>query len=421
MTDRITLGLAGPDMDQLSREYISPATKDERFVLAMVSGSWEALQAALQENEPALLVLYADIAPGPEALHGLLSRLKRAVAVLLLPASWTNFTGLLESAHTVRKVYPLPAMPAEVLKFGYSAALTEAVKERSAAPLAARPENPTSSQAAVGTRLIAFVSAQGGVGRSTLAEALGFELAARRSIRALLFSFDLPSCAPLRLGTRFAPSAAEFLQRSEGGFPDAIQTTPDGLDLVIAPPESTAYAAAAREEGRARLHDLVTEAYKHHYAAILLDLPCGESSWMLQPLRAAGTLVLLSRPTTEGVRAVGHLIKLLTQVVGSQHRFSRDAFFLVLNQRTPKSIYTATAFTSEVAKYAGWSPPVLASIDYDPLIPRAQDDGRPAASASESLGRAAAALVDSFYGASRGEQPLRRGLRLGPVRIRTTG
>ena len=132
---------------------------------------------------------------------------------------------------------------------------------------------------------------------------------------------------------------------------------------------------------------------------------------MLQPLRVANTVVLVSRPTTEGVRACGHVMKLLTEVVGAQHRFARDAFFLVLNQRTPKSIYTAPAFSTELAKYAGWSPPVLAVVDYDPDIPRAQDDGRPAVSASDSLGRAAATLVETFYGTAHGAESLRKHLQ----------
>jgi hypothetical protein len=142
---------------------------------------------------------------------------------------------------------------------------------------------------------------------------------------------------------------------------------------------------------------------------------------MLQPLRAASTVLLISRPTTEGVRSVGHLLKLMTEVVGSQHRIGRDAFFLILNQRTPKSIYTATAFASEVAKYAGWSPPVLTTVDHDPGISRAHDDGRPAAIASETLGRAAATLVETFYGTARGTASLRKGFKIGGLKIRTSG
>jgi MinD-like ATPase involved in chromosome partitioning or flagellar assembly len=418
MQEKIPIGIAGPDLSLISREYTNLVANDGRFVLSQLSNTWRALTEALGENEPGLLLIYADLAPGPDALVALLAGLKRCVAIVLLPPAWAQVQGSIERVQAVRKVYVLPAAPAEVLNYAYSAVQTEIARTHSISPLQGMAS--ASPSAAVGTRVIAFVSAQGGVGRSTLAEAMGFELAARRNIRSLLYSFDLAPASPLRLGTRYAPSAAEYLQRTEGGFQDAIQATAEGLDVIIAPPESTGYAAATKDGEQAKIHAMVTESYKHHYAAILLDLPAGESAWMLQPLRAASTVLLVSRPTTEGVRGTGHILKLLTEVLGSQHRFGRDAFFLVLNQRTPKSIYTATAFASEVAKYAGWSPPVLTTVDYDASIARAQDDGRPAVVASESLGRSVATLVETFYGAARGAEPLHKGIKLGGIRIRST-
>lgn len=316
MTERIPIGIAGLDLPRISREYTALVAGDSRFELAMLSNTWRAFQDALQENELSLLLVYADIAPSPDALA----------------------QGAFEKIHSVRRVFLLPAAPAEVLNSCFSAVQTRNAVNQTIYPLAMNTGGGP-VMAAVGTRVIAFVSAQGGVGRSTPAEALGFKLAARRSIRTLLYSFDLPSNAPLRLGTRFTPSASEFLQRTEGGFQDAIQTTRNGLDVIIAPPESTHYAAAQKDGEQHKLHQLVTEAYKQHYAAILLDLPSDESAWMLQPLRAASTILLVARPTTEGVRATRHMLKLLTEVVGSQYRFGRDAFFLILNQRTPKSLY----------------------------------------------------------------------------------
>ncbi|MBM3151909.1 MAG: hypothetical protein FJZ96_06870 [Chloroflexi bacterium] len=419
MTEKYPMGIVGPDLNQISRDYTHLVATHERFVLATIANSWRSFQESLKEAEPVLLLIFADIAPNPDALKQVLTVLKRAIVILLLPSNWAQLQGVFEKLGRVRKTYILPAAPKEVLAYGLTLVETENARERSISPLAPVPGG--NQAAAVGTRVIAFVSAQGGVGRSTLAEAMGFELAARRSIRSLLFSYDLPPCTPLRLGTRFAPSAAEYLQRTEGGFRDAIQTTPDGLDVIIAPPESTGYAAATRDGEQGRIRDLIAEAYKHYYAAILLDLPAGEGAWMMQPLRAASTVLLVARPTTEGVRACGHVMKLLTEIVGSQYRFTQSAFFLVLNQRSPKSIYTAPAFASELAQYIGWSPPVLAVVDYDPNIARAQDDSRPAASASESLGRAAATLVETFYGSARGAEPLRGGIKIGPVKIRRSG
>ena len=63
---------------------------------------------------------------------------------------------------------------------------------------------------------------------------------------------------------------------------------------------------------------------------------------------------------------------------------------------------------------------MLAVVDEDPEIARAQDGGRPAVSTSESLGWAAATMVGTFYGQARGTAPLRRGFKIGRIKIRLT-
>lgn len=416
MTEKYSVGIAGPDINRIAADYTYVVSNHERFALGSLHNSWNALKDYLKESEPTLMIVYADIAPGPDALKDVLSTLKSAVAIVLLPANLAQFQGVLEKVDRVRKIFVLPVVPKEVIAYGLSLIETEIARNSTVSMY--QSASGGGAPAAVGTRVIAFVSAQGGAGRSTLAEAVGFELAARRNIRTLLCSFDLPSCSPLRLGLRFEPSASEFLQRTEGGFRDAVQTTAEGLDVIVAPKDSTAYAGAMRDGEQVKLHDLVNHAYHQLYAAILLDLPADESAWMLQPLRVANAVVLVTRPTMEGVYACSHVMKLLTEVVGTQHRLGRDAFFMVLNRRTPKTIYTAPAFSTELTKSAGWSPAVLAVVDEDPEITRAQDGGRPAVNASQTLGKAAATLVEAFYGGARGAEPLRRGFKIGRIKIR---
>ena len=123
----------------------------------------------------------------------------------------------------------------------------------------------------------------------------------------------------------------------------------------------------------------------------------------------------------DGIRAVAHLSQLLTEKLDPQHRVPKDGLFVVLNQRTARSTFTATAFNQEGAAYAGWFPPVLATLDYDPVIPQAQDAGRPAASMSEVLSKAVSGLADAFYGNAQGVPGgLRsKGVNILGVRIRT--
>ena len=202
----------------------------------------------------------------------------------------------------MRKVFVLPAAPKEVLAAGLNAINTENARNRSTAPLQQTAGGTTICRGRdTGDRLRLRPGRRGpldpgrGHGLRTGGPAL--------DPLAALFLRPARLRPPCAWGRALPPPPPNTCSAREGGFKDAIQTTADGLDVIIAPPESTAYAAAVRDGEQAKIHDLVNEAYHHHYAAILLDLPSDESAWMLQPLRVANTIVLVSRPTTEGVRA----------------------------------------------------------------------------------------------------------------------
>jgi cellulose biosynthesis protein BcsQ len=396
---KITVGFAGPDLHQITREYVLTANSDQ-MSLAFLQTNWDLFLQSLAEGEPDLLIIYADVSPGVDALTQQLARLTRAMAIVLLPAGWADLQGTIESVDTVRGVYVQPAAPAEVLKRGISAVQTERARRQSISPLGEIVHKQDRSGGVVGTRVIAFVSSQGGVGKSTLAEGLGFELASRRNINTLLFSFDLPSPAPLRLDLRYQPSAQEFFAHpGPHGFKESIQKTNDGLDVIIAPCESYTYAnaASASPEADHSIRSLVIASYAYNYGAILLDLPSCEEAWTLQPLLAANLVLIVSRPTLDGIRATAHTTRLLTENLQSNHRILKENIFVVLNQRTKHSTYTASSFHQRGANQYGWFPPVVTTIDYDPLIPQAQDAARPAVNVAEDFGKRVAALADTFY------------------------
>lgn len=397
---KIAVGFAGPDLQQITREF-GLVANDDQMAIVMMQSNWELFNKGLEEGEPDLLIIYADVAPGIESLVDRLSKLKNAVAIILLPTGWADLQGVVEKVDTVRGVYILPVAPAEVLKRGISAVNTERAKRSAISPFGEMFRAGVRSASVVGTRVIAFVSSQGGVGKSTLAEGLGFELAARRNIRSLLFSFDLPATATLRLDIRSQPSAQEFFtQPGPLGFKEAIQTTKDGLDVVVPPSASYSFANAAlvSPEDPHSIRSLVVTSYAFNYGAILLDLPAGEGAWTLQPLLVANLVFIVSRPTLEGIRATAHFARLLTEDLQCDHRVPKESIFVILNQRTKNSTFTASSFHKKGSDEYGWFPPVMATIDFDPVIPQAQDAARPAVNVSEDLGRSIAGIVDTFYG-----------------------
>lgn len=425
MQGKISVGIVGP-FNQIAADFGFVATAEETRI-AHLSGTWEQFQDNLKGGEPELVIVYAEASPSPSALADTLSRLKRAVAIVLMPPQWADMVGQIEQIHTVRKVYVMPVAPAEVVRFGLTAVRTERARTASAAPLMAASTGGRAANV-VGTRVMAFVAAEGGVGKSTIAEALGFELAARRGIKTLLFSLDLPPAAMLHFapagGKRktlgATPNATEYLVRPEVGFQDSIQTTVDGLDVIMAPSSSFAYADWAQPEKADLLRQMVAASFMHHYGAVLLDLPAGEGAWTIQPLLAANTIFIVARPTLRGVQAVAHTTRLLTEELVGQHQVPRESIYVILNQRTKKS-FTPDYFQSEGATYAetygGWFPPVIATADYDEEIPAAQDTQRPVVNVSDTMAKLVSHLADSIYGQGyRGDKPAQ--VKRGPFGIR---
>jgi hypothetical protein len=135
MTEKYPIGIAGPDLNQISRDYTHLVATHERFALASLHNSWRAFQEAAKDTEPALLIVFADIAPSPDALKEVLSTLKRAIVILLLPPNWAQFQGVFEKLDKVRKLYILPAAPKEVLAYGLTLIETEIARNRTVAPL----------------------------------------------------------------------------------------------------------------------------------------------------------------------------------------------------------------------------------------------------------------------------------------------
>ena len=60
---KIAVGFAGPDLQQITREF-GLIANDEQMALAMMQSNWDLFNKSLDEGEPDLLIIYADIAPG---------------------------------------------------------------------------------------------------------------------------------------------------------------------------------------------------------------------------------------------------------------------------------------------------------------------------------------------------------------------
>ncbi len=429
---KIILGVAGPDFGVINRDFSVPLEKDSRFHLAIAANNMQILTMSLAQGEPDLLIIYGDIAPSPDDLAGVLANLKHAIAIVLLPMSWASTQGMFENLASVKKVFPLPVVSLEVLNAAESLVRTAQAIASSTSPMQAA-FGPGAAAPAMGTRIIAFTSAQGGTGKTTLSASLAYELAVRRSIQTLLCAFDNPSPVPLHLNLHYSPHAGEFFARpGRGGFEDSLQKhkSSDCLQVLLAPQDPMGYGQAARRSEEAMLpgasaqtsstsiRSLLLTAYSKMYAAVILDLPSADTAWTWHSLAVSNTVIIVARPTLDSIKMVGYITDLLTKMLSTEHQFQRNSIYIVLNMHMSKSAFTPVAFSKEVSEAFGWCPPVIASFDYDPEVVTAQNNQRPPVEVCSEFSKGIIGLANSFWPQTAGGKPLRsKGKKLGFLTI----
>jgi len=435
MTDKILLGLAGSNVGDLTSHFSIPLQNDPRFSLVVISTTFAALTENTRTGEPQVLIVYADIFPGPEEAAKFLGSLKSALAIVLLPTSWATIEGQFAQIERVKKTFVAPFIPGEVQNAAFSIMQTEnaLVSVRGSTPSNLNAGASPGGAIAIGTRVMGVVSEQGGVGRTTLAEALAYEIGVRRAIKTLLFSFDKRSCAPLHFKIRETPNAREFfVQPGRQGFDNSSQKVGETLRILLAPQDDAGYQEADRRSVRSMspeaggtaedvsrsIRNLVATSYQQMVPVVLLDLPTGSGAWTYHALSACNTVLIVSRPTLDGLNTSAYLINVLTRMFGAEHQFQRESIFIVLNRYTPKTTYSPAQFASAAADLAGgWCPPILATIPEDPAISNAQDAQRPACDVSEALSRGTRTIADTFWPSATSDGPVKKQKKLGIFRF----
>lgn len=399
---KVSVMLAGPGHETVFYQMQPPFLSDSRFVISAHATQWTTFEQSLTQMRPDLVVVQVEIAPGPEALVQVLAHIQvwHGVAILVLPQSIRDVRGIFERAAVVRGVYIAPVNWGEIAQSGYAAVMTERARAAATAPLQ-QAYLSRSSSAIVGTRVVAFISATGGTGRSTLAESLAYELNVRMNVRSLLMSFDLPPSVVPHWKLRYVPNAMEYFARPGDGFAASLQTR-EGLDVLLSPENSVDYQKAAEYSSAHKaepdsIYSLVMAAWTRNYAAVLLDLPTGEQPWSLQGIAAANTAVIVSRCTLADMAAARHTLILLLERLVGEHRIPREAIYLVLNQVNDRSPISLRGFHDELVSSYGWAPPVAAVIPYNPAISQAQDEQIPAITRVEDLAKGVRSLADFLF------------------------
>ncbi len=399
---KIAIMLAGVGADFVYYQMMPAFQNDARFTVATIVTTWGDFEKNLEQLKPSLVVVQGDLAPTPDMLIAATARMQvwNGVALVVLQTAHREFRTLFEKAGVVRGVFILPINWGELVQAAYSAVSTERARSVAQAPLqTAMGFRATTS--VTGTRVIAFLSGAGGVGRSTIAENMAYELAVRMNVRSMLMSFDLPAAAAMHLNLRYAPNAGEFIARPGDGFASAIQNK-EGLDVIVAPEDSVEYARAAQSSNNGKseansLYSLVMASWTRSYAAVLLDLPHTEEAWTLHPLLAANTAVIVARPTLADLAATKHLLVMLMERMRNEHRIPQESIYMVINQATERSRMSPNVFYNELVSSYGWAPPVLAVLPFESEIPNIQDDRTPVMGKVDSFTKGIRSVINGLF------------------------
>lgn len=406
---KVSVMLAAQGAEYVHDEMLRHFFDDARFRVSTNAYSWEDLVKNLDALQPALLVVNAAIARTGEALVDLLSGMQRwrGVAIVLLPAEFSHAAGMLMRVATVRQTFSLPPNWKEVVEAGYAAAISEQARAVATTPLRqayGEPLGLRSGSVVTGTRVVAFLSARGGVGRSTVAECLGYELAIRHNVQTILLACDLPPATVLRMKElRYVPNAMEFFRRPGDGFNAAIQKY-ERLDIITAPVNSIEYARAVEPvDGKASpLHNLLMATWTRNYAAVLLDLPAGEQPWTMEGITAANTAVIVARPCITDIAGVVHTLRLLTERMSEKHRIPRDAIYLVLNQVHDHTPLTPRGFMDALsAEFKDWTPQVAAVLPRLDELPILQERMMPPTASLDDFSQGIRGLIQHLYPSMR--------------------
>lgn len=374
------------------------------------------LKSMLNDLKPDVLVVDAMIAARPADLLSLLSDMDTwyGVAVIVVPEAYVRFKALyLDQAYArvVRRV--LAAESGASIPDLAQITLDVALQAQAEAPARAVPApavlaepglHPASVSSGIvsATRRIAVMSHSGGVGTSTIAEGLAYELANRYGVQPLLVSGGSPpvAAAHFRNVARNMTAAPFFVNPTRNMTAQCIQPV-DKVDLLLAPLSSDDYLQFAwmfnmREKNS--VHSLLMSCEDGRHPAIIVDTPTSENMWKTHAALFANLAILVYRPTIQDVFAAAQTLSVLTgPEISRAGGVPPDAIYLVLNRRNEASSIQPRQFLEELEQVFHWAPAILAVIDEDMAIQQAHESRLPPTQRSEKLSRGIRQIIATLF------------------------
>jgi len=232
----------------------------------------------------------------------------------------------------------------------------------------------------------------GGVGKTTVATNLAFE-AARRGVPTLLIGLGAPDDLALITGLKPQPNITHWMSNpTADGLKQAIQKR-ETLDVLVGFPDVLAEARLLNMslDAPANVPNLVTTAVYMGYGLVVLDAP--PTALAANAIAAANTLVLVARPSLEGVLRATEAYRTVVERLAGQSRLQPNAVHVVLNRVGDR--LSAAEWHAAATELLGRAfPPVVAQIPDLPAVGKAQDRRQLPLLTSGEFARALMPLVD---------------------------
>ncbi len=383
---------------QTAEMWYAVLANEPRLRVVARAVSPEDLKAKLA-TRPLAVLLEATIATGPSDLIALVSGLSDYQVYVVTPAAvpeddFVQVKDALEPLPQVKGVFRDTVNLVELTR--QIAANAAALREQSGGAWAASGNSGGHARAVMPVRIVGVYLHAGGVGKTTVASNLAFA-AARHGIPTLLIGLGAPDDLPLVLGLKPSPNIANWrAQPTPEGLKAALQKR-DVLDVLAGFPDvlSEAQAAGTPSDAPNSVRALVDQAIRLGYAAIVLDMP--PSALAASALVAVNTLVLVARPSSEGVMRAVETYRTVVERLGADSLLHPQAIRVVLNRvggRLRPDQWHALA-----TRYYGQAFPALtAIIPDDPAVGRAQDSAEMPYVLSRQFAAAIDALAADLFG-----------------------
>jgi arsenite-transporting ATPase len=397
---RVTLLVAG--QPGRAQSLYNAFLADARFNVLAMATSPEDVRAKVGGHNPEAVAVDGTVFKDVNAFSGALASYAGACYLLLPSAAPAD---QVEAARRVPCVQDVLGLDANLPELAGKLYATVMARRSSAfvpgggfAPAGPAGVGLGAAPAMAGWRSIAVWSVQGGVGKSTVAQALALD-AANRRLPVLLVVLAAPDLTPLVLGpknVRPEPNIMSWRAHpTMEGLRAAVQRF-DTLDVLVGFRDPLALGAYANEamDGNASLQDLANTAAFMGKAVVIFDVSAAELA--APALSAANTLVLVARPDLPGIQSARDAVHLVHEKMSGRHRIPPGATYLIVN-RTRQSTLRA----EEVARYGAQDcpnfPALVSYVPDDPAIEEAVRLNRPAYYQSAHLRQAVKVLGDLLF------------------------